>query len=210
MPVFQKIIRLFLLTVFGCTVHFSYAQQVPVNADTTQIKKESKKKQGATDTSGIKMYSPKKAAIRSAIIPGWGQAYNKKYWKIPIVWGALITTGVIFTNNLSTYKDLKQAYIGKYNASHPPFDSTEYWKIPDYLLPLSEETIRYNRDEYRRYVDYSALFFIIFWGLNVVDAAVDAHLKSFDVSPTLSLQIKPGYSEMAGTNGISLVLHIGK
>jgi hypothetical protein len=210
MPVFQKIIRLLLLMVFVCTVHFSYSQQPPVNTDTAQVKKESKKKKSAADSTSVNMYSPRKAAIRSAILPGWGQAYNKKYWKIPIVWGALITTGVIFTNNLSTYKDLKQAYIGKYNARVPPYDSTEYWKIPDYLLPLSEETIRYNRDEYRRYVDYSALFFIIFWGLNVVDAAVDAHLKSFDVSPTLSLQIKPGYSEMARTNGVSLVLHIGR
>lgn len=210
MPVLQKIIRLLLLTVLVCAVVFSYAQQAPVTADSLHVKKESKKKQAVPDTTGITMYSPKKAAIRSAILPGWGQAYNKKYWKIPIVWGALITTGIIFSNNLSTYKDLKQAYIGKYNARVPPYDSTEYWKIPDYLLPLSEETIRYNRDEYRRYVDYSALFFIIFWGLNVVDAAVDAHLKSFDVSPTLSLRIKPGYSEMAKTNGVSLVLQIGK
>ena len=49
-------------------------------------------------------------------------------------------------------------------------------------------------------------FFIILWGLNVVDAAVDAHLKAFDVSPDLSLHLKPGHSEMAGTNGLSLVL----
>jgi hypothetical protein len=48
------------------------------------------------------------------------------------------------------------------------------------------------------------------WGLNVVDAAVDAHLKAFDVSPDLSLQVKPGRSRMAGTNGLSLVLTVGK
>jgi Family of unknown function (DUF5683) len=61
----------------------------------------------------------------------------------------------------------------------------------------------------RQNVDYSVLFFIAFWGLNVIDAAVDAHLKTFDVSDGLSLQIKPGYSPMANTNGISLVLNIG-
>jgi hypothetical protein len=54
------------------------------------------------------------------------------------------------------------------------------------------------------------VFFIIMWGLNVVDAVVDAHLKSFDVSPNLSLNFKPGYSEMAGTNGLSLVLNFGR
>lgn len=51
---------------------------------------------------------------------------------------------------------------------------------------------------------------MILWGLNVVDATVDAHLKSFDVGPDLSLQVKPGRSEMAGTNGLSLVIKIGK
>ena len=51
---------------------------------------------------------------------------------------------------------------------------------------------------------------ILLWGLNVVDAAVDAHLKTFDVSPDLSLQFKPGYSELARTNGLSLIIKIGK
>ena len=50
------------------------------------------------------------------------------------------------------------------------------------------------------------LFFVFFWGLNVVDAAVDAHLKSFDVSSDLSIKIKTGYSEMAGTKGVSIIL----
>ncbi|HEX2682930.1 MAG TPA: DUF5683 domain-containing protein, partial [Ferruginibacter sp.] len=66
------------------------------------------------------------------------------------------------------------------------------------------------RNQVRQNVDYSALFFILFWGLNVVDATVDAHLKTFDVSDDLSLQIRAGYSPLANTNGISLVLNIGK
>src|SRR3954471_19719236 len=61
-------------------------------------------------------HSPRKAAIRSAVIPGWGQIYNRKYWKVPIVWGALGVTGYIFFNNLDTYKDLKFSYAAKYKA----------------------------------------------------------------------------------------------
>jgi hypothetical protein len=64
------------------------------------------------------------------------------------------------------------------------------------------------RDEFRRNVDYSVLFFLVFWGLNVVDATVDAHLKAFDVSPDLSLRFKLGPSQMAGTTGVSLVLGV--
>ncbi|MEY5033886.1 MAG: hypothetical protein RL447_264, partial [Bacteroidota bacterium] len=72
------------------------------------------------------------------------------------------------------------------------------------------ESLRYYRDQFRRDIDYSVLFFLILWGLNVVDATVDAHLKSFDVGPDLSLQLKPGRSQLAGTSGLSVVLKIGK
>ena len=89
-------------------------------------------------------------------------------------------------------------------------DSALYSQIKDVLKPLSESSLRSYRDQFRRDIDYSAVFFLIMWGLNVVDAAVDAHLKSFDVSPDLSLRIKPGRSEIAGTTGLSLVLQIGK
>jgi hypothetical protein len=70
--------------------------------------------------------------------------------------------------------------------------------------------LRTYRDEFRRNVDYSALFFIVLWGLNVVDAAVDAHLRTFDVTPDLGFKFKFGHSEMAGTTGLSLVLAFKK
>ncbi len=89
-------------------------------------------------------------------------------------------------------------------------DSALFSQIKPKLKPLSESSLQFYRGQYRRDVDYSALVFILLWGLNVIDAAVDAHLTPFDVSPDLSLLIKPGHSELAGTNGLSLVLKIGK
>ena len=153
-------------------------------------------------------HSPRKAAIRSAIIPGWGQAYNKRYWKIPIVYAALGTTAGVFVYNIQNYRDLRFAYQAKYKASLPAGqrDSTDYFKIKPKFINLDAEFLRYNRNEFRRNVDYTALAFILLWGLNVVDAIVDAHLRTFDVSPDLSLKLKPGYSDMAKTNGMSLVL----
>ena len=161
----------------------------------------------ATVDSLIKVeHSPRKAAIRSAIIPGWGQVYNKKYWKVPIVYAALGITGYIFVDNLKTYKDLKIAYSGKYNA-RVKGDSTDYRKIKPRYLPISEESLRAGRDQFRRYIDYSAVFFVVFWGLNVVDAVVDAHLKAFDVSPDLSMKIKPSYNPLANSASLSLVFN---
>jgi hypothetical protein len=183
------------------------AQETILSVDSSARKTQEKVKTIVKDTLTKPINHPKRAAIRSAILPGLGQIYNKKYWKLPIVYGAIGTTGVVFFYNLGTYKDLRQAYIGKYNA-RVFNDSTEYFKIKPDLLILSEESIRFNRDQFRRNIDYSVLVFILLWGLNVVDAAVDAHLGSFDISPDLSLKIKPGHSQMANTNGVSLVLSI--
>jgi len=152
-------------------------------------------------------HSPKKAAIRSAILPGLGQAYNKKYWKIPIIYTALGITGYLFVDNLKTYKDLRFAYEAKYKASVPPYDSSDYFNIKEEYLPLSLDALQQYRNQYRQYVDYAAVFFILFWGLNVVDAVVDAHLKAFDISPDLSLKIKPSYNPFTKSAGLSLVFN---
>ena len=162
----------------------------------------------------LKLHSPKKAAIRSAIIPGWGQFYNKKYWKIPIVYAALGLSGSVFVFNLQNYRELRFAYKAKFEAQPKssstgqtiPGDSTNYFKIKPELVPLDINALRTYRDEYRRNIDYSALVFILLWGLNVVDATVDAHLKAFDVSPDLSFHMKFGHSQFAGTTGLSFIL----
>ncbi len=157
-----------------------------------------------------KKHKPRTAAIRSAILPGLGQIYNKKYWKLPIIYGALGTCGVIFAYNLKNYQDTRFAYRVKYNMRVNHTDSLLFPQIRANLKPLSEESLRNYRNQFRKDIDYSVLVFIILWGLNVVDATVDAHLKTFDVSPDLSFRIKPGYSDLAKTNGISLVMQIGK
>ena len=214
-PVQKNAILLFLIL---CS-QFSFAQKViqPLNpADTTPVITRiiTANKIDSTPNkkidSIVKKHSPKIAATRSAIFPGLGQIYNKKYWKLPIVYGALGVTTYIFVDNIKTYKEYRFAYNARYKAGLPTPDSTDYFKLDNIYKIIQPESIRAARNKFRQYVDYSVIFFIIFWGLNVVDATVDAHLKSFDVSPDLSLQIKPGRSEMAGTNGISIVLNIGK
>ena len=169
---------------------------IPVVAKTTMNKYDS----------AMKAHSPKTAAIRSAIFPGLGQIYNKKYWKLPIVYGAMGTCAGIFFYNLKNYKDTRFAYRVKFNMREYHTDSALYASIKDHLKPLTEESLKFYRNQFRRDIDYSVLVFILLWGLNVVDAAVDAHLKPFDVSPDLSFRIKAGYSELARTNGLSLVL----
>jgi hypothetical protein len=187
--------------------------QMQITGDTLQTSDSIDKKIDSV----LNTHSPRKAAIRSAIIPGWGQAYNKRYWKIPIVYGALGTAAGVFIYNIKNYRELRFAYQAKYKASLPVFDpanprpgpfrdSTDYFRIEPKLLPFDQIFLRVNRDDFRRNVDYSVIAFLVLWGLNVVDATVDAHLKSFDVSPDLTFRIKPGFSELGNTHGVSLIL----
>ncbi len=157
------------------------------------------------DTS--KRYDPRIAIVRSAILPGWGQITNKKYWKLPLVYGALGITAGIFVYNVNQYNVASKAYT---NATDG--DPANDYLIPEpyYSVRQYPDRIKTFRNQVRQNVDYSALFFILFWGLNVVDAAVDAHLKTFDVGDDLSLQLRAGYSPFSNTTGISLVMLIGK
>jgi Family of unknown function (DUF5683) len=215
----QKKASLLLLLLLSCALSFAQKNSKTLNPiDTTPVTTKiiAEKTIDATkeinkDTL-VKKHSPKIAATRSAIFPGLGQIYNKKYWKLPIVYGALGVTTYIFIDNIKTYKEYRFAYNARYKAAlpSPRTDSTDYFKLENIYKIIQPESIKAARNKFRQYVDYSVLFFILFWGLNVVDATVDAHLKSFDVSPNLSLSINPGRSQMAGTNGVSLVLHIGK
>lgn len=156
----------------------------------------------ALDTAVRKRFDPHVATLRSAILPGWGQAYNKKYWKIPIVYGALGVSAGVFFFNLQTYKDLRQAVI--YRSDTIPSNDN---LIPPKYASLSKESLRFYRNAYRQNIDYSVLAFLLIWGLNVVDATVDAHLKAFDVSPDITLKIRPAFNMPHGTKGISLVLN---
>lgn len=167
-----------------------------------------------TDTT--KRMSPaRKAALLSAVLPGAGQAYNKKYWKMPIVYGALAVPVYTFTDNLKWFQRTRFAYNTLYKMMNPAIhDTSGYESVYPQLKPFvdarDQAGLRNYRNQFRKNVDYSVLAFIVLWGLNVMDAAVDGHLRDFNVSDDLSIQLKPGLSPMANTAGISLVLNIGK
>jgi TM2 domain-containing membrane protein YozV len=146
-----------------------------------------------------------KAAIRSAIIPGWGQIYNKKYWKLPIVYGILAIPVVTFSYNKTWYDKTREAYNIRYYNDTSVVSDLPTDGIDPSLQPLSKESLQLYRNEFRQNVDFSVLAFLIIWGLQVADAAVDAHLKSFNISDDLSLKIKPMVSP-GRSAGVGLVL----
>ncbi len=166
-------------------------------------------KKAVKDTASHKWSPARRAAILSAILPGAGQAYNKKYWKMPIVYGALAIPVYTFTDNLKWFQRTRYAYNVLARK-----DTGNYKNVYPQLQPFVEagdlSGLQNYRAEFRKNVDYSVLAFLILWGLNVVDAAVDGHMKNFNVTDDLSIQFKPGFSPMANTAGLSLVLDIRK
>jgi len=194
----------FVLLIFSsmpALLSFSQQKKDSANLRNDMLRQNSK------DTVAKKIYSPRVAAIRSAILPGLGQAYNRKYWKMPIVYGALGATAYVFNFNLKEYKRVGYAYRVLVQR-----DTANFKNVDEDLKPFVDanatNSLRNYRNTKRRDIDYSVLVFILFWGLNVVDATVDAHLKGFDVSDDLSFSIEPGYNTFSNTTGVSFVLHI--
>lgn len=206
--------RFILLILFTVTLPFiSFCQSekeqlLKARSDTGKAAlpvsaRDSAKNILAADTITIAKHSPRKATFRSAVLPGWGQAYNHEYWKIPLVYAAIGIPAGFFVYNNAWYKRSKLAYeIILAN------DSARLNEINSKLKGLRANSLQYYRNSFRKDRDYSILYFIIAWGLNVADATVFGHLRDFDVSDDLSFKIKPGYSPLARTSGISLVLAV--
>ena len=179
---------------------------IKVKADTTIPKDMT-----AKDTIVKKKHDPAKATRRSAIIPGWGQAYNHQYWKIPIVYGVLAVPASTFIYNNKWYKKTKDAYEIVVNEETDRYDEIDPKLIdPATGMPLSAQDLQYYRNTFRRNRDYSILFFLIAWGVNVVDATVFGHLKDFDVSDDLSMHLQPDYNPVTKQPGIGLAFNIKK
>ena len=138
--------------------------------------------------------NPTKATWLALVIPGGGQIYNRKYWKLPIFYGGFVGCTYALTWNNRMYKDYADAYK---DAVNDKWDSSN---ITD-LLPASylnrtshsqiTDVLKRRKDMYRRYRDISIFAFIGVYALSIVDAYVDAELSNFDISPDLSMHIEP-------------------
>jgi hypothetical protein len=127
-------------------------------------------------------HSPKKAAIMSAVLPGLGQAYNKKYWKIPIIYAGLGTLGYLIKYNSVRYSFYRRAYLAKIDDEPSTVDEYPF---------VSENGLLQRLNQHRRTRDLLVVGAALFYALNIIDASVDAHLFEFDISDNLSFHIEP-------------------
>ncbi|MBW8524013.1 hypothetical protein K0U91_02085 [Chryseobacterium chendengshani] len=187
-----------LFTFFLCAYAVIYSQIIPrdtvinrdtkvetVASDSTMLNKipetsivESIEKANAPAKVMVKKLNPTKAGLYSAVLPGLGQFYNKKYWKIPIVWGAVGAGAGIAIWNQNQYKKYREYYIAKLNGTPNEFvDQRPY---------LDKIALGNAQDRSKRQRDYAIAITGLIYILNIVDAVVDAHLYEGRKDPDLT------------------------
>ncbi len=149
----------------------------------------------------VSTHDPRKATLYATVLPGLGQIYNGKYWKLPIVYGGLFTLGYFINYNHNLYIDLRRELIRDIEGK-PRTDPR--------FTRLTTESLRRNVDRLQRDRDYLIIVTGVAYALTIVDAHVDAHLKEFDVNEDLSFKIGPRFAPEAGAQwqaGLSLKLY---
>lgn len=122
---------------------------------------------------------PARATLYSALLPGLGQIYNRDYWKLPIVYGGLIACGYFYNYNQLQYQRFRTLF-NQASATPPLYEG---W--------MTADNLKWYRDTFRRYRDYSIIAILVMYGLNVIDANVFAHFQNFDISDDLTLRLEP-------------------
>jgi hypothetical protein len=130
--------------------------------------------------------APSKAAFYSAVLPGLGQIYNKRYWKVPLVWGAIGGAAYGYSYNNDLYRRFREAF----KSRRAGFRNDEFIR-EDGTEIFDQEALENQQERYQRDRDLFLLLTITAYALNIIDANVDAHLQQYNVDTNLSMDFKP-------------------
>lgn len=136
-----------------------------------------------------KPHSPQKATIMSACLPGLGQIYNRKWWKVPIVYAGLGGLGYLVYSNYSEFSSYLHAY--EFKTGDLPEGVTLNAHETELANKYSDNQLQTYKESYRRDFELYTILTVAWYGLNILDACVDGHLYSYDISDDLSLSVDP-------------------
>lgn len=176
----------------------SPGDSLSVVVDTTALHRE------ITDKWSTWRPDPKRALWLALVIPGGGQIYNRKYWKLPIVYGGFIGCLYAMNWNNTMYKDYSQAYIDLMDNDPNTKSYNSFLhlgtQITDSNADRYKEIFKKRKDKYRRWRDLSFFVLVGVYALSVIDAYVDAELSVFDISDDLSLRVEPTIMNNGSSN----------
>lgn len=139
--------------------------------------------------------NPQRALWLALVLPGAGQIYNRKYWKLPIIYGGFMGCIYALTWNNMMYKDYSQAYLDIMDDDPGTASYNKFLHLGRVITPENEERYKQifksRKDKYRRWRDMSFFVMIGVYAISVIDAYVDAELSVFDISKDLSLKVEP-------------------
>ena len=139
--------------------------------------------------------NPKRALWLALVIPGGGQIYNRKYWKLPLVYGGFMGCLYAMNWNNSMYRDYSQAYLDLTDNDPNTQSYNQFLHLGQKITPENaarfEDIFKKRKDKYRRWRDLSFFVLLGVYALSVIDAYVDAELSVFDISKDLSLKVEP-------------------
>lgn len=172
----------FLVILFFATGFSAFSQNS--ENDSIKVKK------------AVVKHSPRRATIYSAVLPGLGQIYNRKYWKAPLVYGGFATLGYFINFNHGVYTTYKQAYSDIIDNdpntnSYLELEVNPIFFEPDKISQLTEN-LRRAKDGWRRNRDLVIIGTVAFYAANIIDASVDAHFFDFNISDDLTINWAPG------------------
>ncbi len=131
----------------------------------------------------IRHHSVSRAVIQSAVVPGWGQVYNKKWWKVPIIYAGFGGLGFSIGWNAKRFRTYSDAYRLRVDGDTSTVDG--------YVNVYSEGNLITLKNYYKRNMNLAIIFTGVLYALNIIDAAVDAHLFEYDISDDLTLRVEP-------------------
>ncbi len=195
-------LRFCLAFTLGLCAFLSEAQtdsvKVTEGADSVVVAPEATVKYTAVVMDWRARHQPARAAIYSTILPGAGQVYNRKYWKVPIVLGGLGVSYLFIHDNNKSYVRYKTAYL-----------DVVYGRPDEFNGEYSADQLRSVADTYHRWRDLSYLAFGLVYALNIMDASVDAYFVRFDVSDDLTVRAGPSLGLAAqGAAGVSITVSL--
>ncbi|MEM9685794.1 MAG: DUF5683 domain-containing protein [Bacteroidota bacterium] len=170
---------------FVLTVLCSFSLHAQDNSEETIVVQDTVR----TQKKAIDPLSPSRAAFYSALLPGLGQAYNKKYWKIPIVYAAIGTGVYFYISNTNFYNQYRDAYKSRLAG----FTTDEFYDIDGSgVIPgnpdISDSALQDAQEFYQRNRDLSLLITVGLYALNIIDANVDAHLRQYNIDEDLTIR----------------------
>ena len=150
--------------------------------------------------------NPKRALWLALVVPGGGQIYNRKYWKLPIVYGGFVGSMYAMQWNNQMYRDYSQAYLDLMDDDPTTQSYNQFMHLNAQITKDNEERYKQlfkrRKDYYRRYRDLSFFVLVGVYALSVVDAYVDASLSEFDISKDLSMKVSPAVLNNGQTRDI--------